>query len=84
VTDAGLVHLRGMTQMVHLWLYMVKVTDAGLQNLQTMKDLERLDLWDTQVTEAGRKSLGRTLHKLTIRATNPNQRSYPAPPKASR
>jgi len=67
----------------HRLRYMVNVTNAGLQHLRPMKDLERLDLWDTQVTEAGRKRLRKTLTKLTIQATNPNPRAYPAPPKAS-
>jgi hypothetical protein len=36
VTDAGLVHLKGMTSLRTLWLYKVEVTDAGLVHLKGM------------------------------------------------
>ena len=33
VTDAGLVHLAGLTNLVWLWLYDTHVTDAGIAEL---------------------------------------------------
>ena len=35
VTDAGLVHLKGLTKLQRLYLTDTKVTDAGVKKLQT-------------------------------------------------
>ncbi len=34
ITDAGLVHLKGLTNLKTLWLFSTKVTDAGVKKLQ--------------------------------------------------
>jgi len=36
VTDAGLVHLKGLTELQRLNLYATQVTDAGLVNLTAL------------------------------------------------
>jgi hypothetical protein len=53
ITDAGLVHLQGLSQLQGLDLSGTKVTDAGLAHLQGLRKLEVLLLINTQVTDAG-------------------------------
>ena len=53
VTDAGLIHLRGLSQLVGLDLSQTKVTNTGLVHLEGLKHLDSLGLADTQVTDAG-------------------------------
>ena len=57
VTDAGLVHLRGLTQLRLLYLNNTQVTDAGLAHLRGLTQLQELDLASTQVTDAGLEHL---------------------------
>ena len=51
--DAGLVHLKGLTNLFWLELADTKVTDTGLVHLKGMTNLVWLSLCDTQVTDAG-------------------------------
>jgi hypothetical protein len=53
VTDAGLVHLKGLSRLRSLPLDHSDVTDAGLRHLKGLTKLVRLSLDDTQVTDAG-------------------------------
>ena len=60
ITDAGLVHLSGLTNLRDLWLTGTGVgltgtgvTDAGLVHLSGLKKLEVLDLDGTGVTDSG-------------------------------
>jgi Leucine Rich Repeat (LRR) protein len=53
ITDAGLVHLQGLTELQELDLSGTQVTDAGLVHLEGLIQLESLDLLGTQVTDAG-------------------------------
>ena len=39
VTDAGLVHLKGLTELRGLFLYYTNVTDAGLVHLKGLTEL---------------------------------------------
>ena len=59
VSDAGLKHLKGLTQLRRLDLDRTKVSDAGLEHLKGLTQLRRLDLGDTKVTDAGVKKLQR-------------------------
>ena len=52
VTDAGLVHLKGMTNLEELWLP-TQVTAAGLVHLRGLPNLDTLGLGGTKVTDAG-------------------------------
>jgi hypothetical protein len=56
-TDAGLVHLKDLTNLQSLNLGNTKVTDAGLEHLKGMTNLRELHLYDTQVSDAGLASL---------------------------
>ncbi|MEE2707567.1 MAG: hypothetical protein VX988_10980 [Planctomycetota bacterium] len=53
VTDAGLMHLRGLKNLKELKLFRTKVTDAGLVHLKGLTGLEELNLTNTEITDAG-------------------------------
>ena len=53
ITDAGLVHLKGLTKLKGLDLDDTRVTDAGLVHLKGMTELTWLGLSETQITDAG-------------------------------
>jgi hypothetical protein len=53
VTDAGLVHLKGLKSLEELYLGNTQVTDAGLVYLEELASLADLSLTSTQVTDAG-------------------------------
>ena len=44
MTDAGLVHLKGLTKLQTLDLGSTKVTDAGLVHLKGLTQLQSLEL----------------------------------------
>ncbi|MBL4886165.1 MAG: hypothetical protein JKY95_16740 [Planctomycetaceae bacterium] len=66
ITDAGLVHLKGMTNLEYLDLEGTKVSDAGLVHLKGLTGLRRLHLEDTKVTKEGVKELQTALPKCKI------------------
>jgi hypothetical protein len=53
VSDAGIAHLNGLSDLCLLFLQRTKVTDAGLSHLRRLTQLEWLDLSHTRVTDAG-------------------------------
>ena len=53
VTDAGLVHLKGLINLSVLDLGGTYLTDAGMVHLKGLTDLSKLDLALTDVTDAG-------------------------------
>ena len=55
ITDAGLVHLKGLTTLAWLSLWGCdQITDAGLVHLKGLTTLKSLNLWDCdQITDAG-------------------------------
>lgn len=68
ITDAGMVHVQGLTQLQTLWLNDTQVADAGLAHLVGLTQLQYLWLNDTQITDAGLVNLrGLTqLHSLVL------------------
>ena len=66
VTDDGLVHLKGLTNLQFLSLSRTKVTDAGLVHLKGLTKLQYLHLSDTKVTDEGVKKLKQTLPNCEI------------------
>jgi Leucine-rich repeat (LRR) protein len=66
LTDAGLVHLKGLTSLQRLTLSGTKVTDAGLVHLKGLTSLKMLSLQKTKVTDAGVKDLQSALPKCYI------------------
>ncbi len=71
VTDAGLEHLKGLTELKHVCIYHSRVTDAGLEHLKGLTQLRSLILCFVQVTDAGLEHLkGLTrLKRLTLNQT---------------
>jgi serine/threonine protein kinase len=71
VTDVGLKHLAGLTNLQSLDLWETYVTDAGLKELAGLTNLQSLDLSDTKVTDAGLKHLVglKNLQKLNLSRT---------------
>ena len=67
ITDAGLVHLTGLTKLQTLNLACDQITDAGLVHLKGLTNLERLLLYNTQVTDAGVAELKKALPNCDIR-----------------
>ena len=53
LSDTGLDHLKGLTELCDFQLQNTQVTDAGLAHLIGSTDLEDLNLSGTQVTDAG-------------------------------
>ncbi|MFO1093655.1 MAG: hypothetical protein U0992_10130 [Planctomycetaceae bacterium] len=53
ITDAGLQHLSGLTDLATLDLQSAPITDAGLVHLSNLQHLDRLCLTGTQVHGPG-------------------------------
>ena len=63
VTDAGLVHLQGLTALKELCLQETRITDAGLARLYPLR-IDSLALRGTQVTDAGLEEFKKTRQHL--------------------
>ena len=53
ITDAGLLHLAGLTNLQTLTLHSTKITDAGLVHLKELTNLQTLFLANTKITDTG-------------------------------
>ena len=67
ITDEGLVHLKGLTNLAELGLNETQVTDAGLRQLKGLTKLEILEVDGTQITDAGIAELRQALPNCKIR-----------------
>jgi Leucine-rich repeat (LRR) protein len=65
VTDAGLHHLRNMTQLCLLRGGMSRVTDNGLRSIRALTSLSELRLDNSQVSDEGMKIIGR-MHYMCV------------------
>lgn len=66
VSDAGLEHLKRLTNLRTLYLSETAVTDAGLEHLKGLTNLEWLNLTDTQVSHAGDENFKAALPRCAI------------------
>ena len=66
LTDAGLVHLKGLTNLQDFHLDDTQITDAGLVHLKGLTNLQSLYLYETQVTDAGVAELKQALPNCKI------------------
>lgn len=66
VSDAGLLSLKGLTNLRYLFLDGAQVTDAGIENLKGLTQLKRLGLFETKVTNTGVASLNAALPNCLI------------------
>ena len=71
LSDAGLVHLRGLKNLRTLYLSGQPVTDAGLVHIMELKQLMGLGLSSTRVTDAGFANLPtlKNLRNLNLERT---------------
>jgi hypothetical protein len=77
ITDAGLEHLEGLTNLEVLLLDGTRATDAGLMHLKGLTNLEVLYLDDTQITDEGVKKLQEALPKCMIIHIPPEEKVGP-------
>ena len=68
ITDAGLVHLRKLTNLKVLALNATGITDAGLKHLIGLNCLSYLDLSNTQASRNGIRELQKSLPNCQIRS----------------
>ena len=73
MTDAGLQHLKELSQLRELNLDDTKVSDVGLEQLKGLTQLRELRLDGTNVTVAGVKKLQQTLPHCRIPAWHESQ-----------
>jgi hypothetical protein len=66
VTDEGLAHLKGLTNLLELGLSGTQVSDKGLAHLKGLSNLRWLDLDKTKVTAAGMAELKEALPTVRI------------------
>jgi hypothetical protein len=71
ITDAGLAHLRALTELTLLGVNQTHIGDQGLINLKSLTHLESLRIENTKVTIAGLEHL-RHLTKLNHPVLGPN------------
>src|SRR5262249_27759196 len=77
VTDSGLVHLKGLTQLAHLSLTGVPgVSDAGLVHLRRLNQLRELHVDFTNVSDEGLAALRAVVQSL---AKTTNRKLIPDP-----
>ena len=67
IADAGLVHIKGLTQLERLTLSRTKTTDVGLVHLKGLTELQKLWLSGTQITDAGAAELQKALPNCKIK-----------------
>ncbi|MES2796934.1 MAG: c-type cytochrome domain-containing protein [Bacteroidota bacterium] len=68
ITDASMVTIGKLPNLVKLFLNHTSLTDNGLDNLSNLKNLEYLNLFDTKITDAGLAKIGKikSLKKLYL------------------
>jgi len=66
VSDKGLEHLAGLSNMEELYLNGTNVTDSGIEHIVRLKSLKHLDISGTGVTDEGLKALQQKLAKCNI------------------
>ena len=64
--DAGLIHLKGMTDLQFLSLSSTRITNAGLASLRGMTHLTALNLDDTGVSAAGARDFEKAIPSLAF------------------
>ena len=67
VTDAGLEHLRSLTNLKKLHLFFSEITDAGVLHLEGLTKLQDLRILHARVTDSGLETLKQALPNCKIR-----------------
>jgi len=66
IGDAGLAHLKDMSDLEYLNLYGTAVTDEGLKQLAKLSKLKKLYVWQSKVTKEGMASLEKQIPGLKV------------------
>jgi hypothetical protein len=66
VSDAGLVHLRNLTNLEHLYLANTQVSDRGLPYLEDLVRLRQIVVRGSRVTDAGLDRLLESLPRVNV------------------
>jgi Leucine-rich repeat (LRR) protein len=69
VTDAGLKHLAGLSQVKRLYIWGTSITDSGLEHIQGLTQLESLVIRETGITDAGLRRLAGLKHLTRLDLT---------------
>jgi hypothetical protein len=80
ITDAGIVHLRGMVKLEKLNLFRTQLSDAGISHLANMHVLDTLLIGGTRISERGVEQLAKLpkLRKLSLFDTQVGDSAVPA------
>jgi len=80
LTDAGLLHLETLTNLIWLKLEGTRITDSGLLHLKGLTKLQYLNLGKTQVSDAGLVHLKEltNLQSLNLSGTQISRQGYEA------
>ena len=66
MSDASLVHLKGMTRLRELQLSYTQISDEGVAHLKGLASLEEIDLTGTRVSAAAVATLREALPRCRI------------------
>ncbi|MBR44835.1 MAG: hypothetical protein CME18_10505 [Gemmatimonadetes bacterium] len=71
ITDAGMVHLKGMPNLQTLSLSYTDITDLGLTHIKGLNNLQSLNLSNTQITDKGLNNIKglKNLRRLNLTRT---------------
>jgi internalin A len=71
LTDAALIHIRGLKKLQKLDISLTRITDAGLALLKGLIEIKELDLGNTEITDVGLEQLKalKNLEKLALEGT---------------
>jgi hypothetical protein len=71
ITDEGMKHVAGLTNLRGLSLQSDKIGDRGLVHVEGLRRLESLDVGSSKVTDEGMKSIGRLTQLRALRLDCP-------------
>ena len=81
MTDEGLIHLAGLSNLEELRLSRTQVTDVGLSHIHGLKALKRLDLRETSVSDQAIAELRSAIPALKVQSGKiAARRAIPNPP----
>jgi hypothetical protein len=66
ISDAGVAHLKGMTNLRRLFIYGGSISNKSIETLKGLSKLEAITFKDTAVTDGGILELRETLPKAKI------------------
>ncbi|KAA1256890.1 Leucine Rich repeats (2 copies) [Rubripirellula obstinata] len=66
ISDAGVHHLVGMTNLQYLFLWHTGISDASVDSITNLPQLQILSVYNTAITDHGVKILNRSLPNCLI------------------